>query len=97
MLDKLYEIAEKENINIFRVKLDEPEALYLTNGINSTILIDSNIKEQTEIERILKHELSHHSVGVFPINICSHEYYAKLCYSKNEFRAEKWLINKLIQ
>ncbi|MEG1705665.1 MAG: hypothetical protein RR290_03730 [Clostridia bacterium] len=96
MLDKLYEIAEKENINIFRVKLDEPEALYMTDGVNSVITIDSKIKDDLNLERILKHELSHHSVGVFPTNIYSHEYCTRLCHSKNEFRAEKWLINKLM-
>lgn len=91
-LIELYDIAFKEHIDIYNITLNKLNGLYLENNI----FINSNIKNEYKEKLILAEELGHHFSGVYPTLPFSSDYYTKLIRSKNEFKAEKWVINKLI-
>lgn len=91
-LDELYNLAKKENLDIYFTKFNGLNGLFLENNIflNKSIL-------NTHIEKmVLAEELGHYFTGVIPTPPFSSEYYNKLLRSKNEFKAKKWVINNLI-
>lgn len=91
-LIEFYDIAIKEHIDIYNIPLQDLNGLYLENNI----FINSNIKSEFKERLVLVEELGHHFCGVYPTLPFSTDYYNRLIRSKNEFKAEKWLINKLI-
>ena len=88
----LYKLAENENIKFYYNDLHECNGLYY----NNSILLNNKIINTYKEKEVLAEELGHHFMGVIPSLPFSTDYYNKLIRSKNEFRAFKWQINKLI-
>lgn len=88
----LYNIAEKEKINIFNIKFNDLDGLFL----DGNIYLNKKILNTNKERLVLAEELGHYFVGVSPTPPFSNEYYIKLIRSKNEFKAKKWLISEII-
>lgn len=89
-----YDIAESNNISVFNAKIDA-NGYYFNVNNNPTIIINNNLSSKEE-ELVLAEEVAHYSVGVTPTLPFANDYYSKLIRSKNEFKAFKWLQDKLI-
>lgn len=90
-LKKLYDIAEKENINVIDFKMKNKAIIGCINsnysiGLNYSILSDSN-----EEKTILAEELGHYYT-----NTLYNENYSKTEINKREFRATKWAFKTLV-
>ena len=92
-LSKLYRIAEEENIEVDCFDLKKREALSLMdNNGQCFIAIDPFQLRSVNDERLkLAHELGHCITGSF-----YNEYAAVDCRQRQENRADKWAIKKLI-
>ena len=88
----LYKLAENENIKFYYNNLKDINGLYYNNNI----LLNNKIINTYKEKEVLAEELGHHFMGVIPSLPFSTDYYNKLIRSKNEFRAFKWQVNKLI-
>lgn len=88
----LYKLAEHENIKFYYNDLHDCNGLYY----NNSILLNNKILNTYKEKEVLAEELGHHFMGVFPSLPFSTDYYNKLIRSKNEFKAFKWQISKLI-
>lgn len=90
-LNKLYDIAEKENINIIDFKMQNKAIIGRLNN-NYTIGINySNIDNSYEEKTILAEELGH-----YYCNALYSSSYSNIEISKTEFRATKWAFKMLI-
>ena len=91
-LIKLYDLAEKENINIYNCSIPDIEGIFLNlNNIKAIGLNYNNIKTESKEKCILAEELAHY--------YCDATYKLDSNYqliSKQEFKAKKWCINTLI-
>lgn len=90
-LDKLYDIAEKENIDVINFKMQNKAIIgcldnNYTIGINYSI-IDNSSEEKT----ILAEELGH-----YYCNALYNTNYSDAEISKREFRATKWAFKTLV-
>lgn len=90
-LNKLYDIAEKENIDVIDFKMQNKAIIgcldnNYTIGINYSI-IDNSSEEKT----ILAEELGHYYCNAF-----YNTNYSKEEIEKREFRATKWAFKTLI-
>mgnify|MGYP003296764448 CR=1 FL=1 len=90
-LNKLYDIAEKENIDVINFKMQNKAIIgcldnNYTIGINYSI-IDNSSEEKT----ILAEELGHYYCNAF-----YNTNYSKAEIEKREFRASKWAFKTLI-
>lgn len=90
-LKKLYELADKENIDIIDFKMKNKAIIGCIND-NYTIGINySNIDDSCEEKCILAEELGHYYTNSF------YNYnFTKEEISKREFRATKWAFKTLI-
>lgn len=88
----LYNIAEKEKINIFNINFNDLDGLFL----DGNIYLNKKILNTNKERLVLAEELGHYFAGVSPTPPFSNEYYIKLIRSKNEFKAKKWLISEII-
>lgn len=90
-LKKLYELADKENIDIINFKMKNKAIIGCINN-NYTIGINySNIDNSCEEKCILAEELGHYYTNSF------YNYnFTKEEISKREFRATKWAFKTLI-
>jgi len=93
-MNKIYEIIEKENLNILPYKLKNANAYVVDNyiAIDEDILKKGGIKEKMTIAE----EVAHYKVGVTPTLPFADDYHTRLIRSKNEFKAFKWLQSNLI-
>ncbi len=90
-LNKLYNIAEKENINIINFKMKNKAIIgcidnNYTIGLNYSIINNSN-----EEKSILAEELGH-----YYCNALYNSDYSNIEINKREFRATKWAFKTLI-
>ena len=92
-IQRLYDIAKENDIEVDCFNLDGSESLSLTDeDFNCYIAIDLDALNSTRDEkRKLAHELGHCMTGAF------YNKYSKFdLRAKHEFTAEKWAIKKLI-
>lgn len=90
-LKKLYEITEKENINVINFKMKN-KAIIGCIGDNYSIGLNySIIKDSSEEKTILAEELGH-----YYCNALYSSTYSNVEISKKEFRACKWAFKTLV-
>lgn len=94
--ENLYNYADKENINIsYTNKLETSNGLYMNVDDEDYIILDNKLGEVDE-KMALAEEIAHYEVGVTPTIPFNNDYYNMLIRSKNEFKAFKWMANKII-
>lgn len=90
-LKKLYEITERENINVIDFKM-ENKAIIGCIGDNYSIGLNySIIKDSSEEKTILAEELGH-----YYCNALYNSTYSNAEIGKKEFRATKWAFKTLV-
>lgn len=99
-LEKLFNLAEKEGIEIYykNLKILGFLGLYIECYESpSMILLDDSLKNNDEkAYKILLEELGHHYTSCGDSISCVDTYLDKLKISKCEIKAEKWLCHYLI-
>ena len=91
-INKLYKLAEKDNINIYNFSLKNNKALAVRfDGECSIALDDKKFERLSEKKTALAHELGH-------CETCSfyNQYSTLDVRSKHEYTANKWAIQKLL-
>lgn len=93
-LEKLYDLAEKENIKIYDYYFDEDiNGIYLNyDKLNTIALNYTNIENTNQEKCILSEELGHYYMDA----IYNYNNIDKITYEKQEFRAKKWSYYALI-
>lgn len=93
-LDKLYDLAEKENIKIYDYYFDEDiNGMYLNYDKLNTIALNYNNIENSKQEKcILSEELGHYYMDA----TYNYSHIDKIIYRKQEYRAKKWSYYTLI-
>lgn len=92
-LDKLYKIAENENIDIYATSLPLTESMsIMDDNLKCYIGIDYDlIKNSADEKRKLAHEIGHCVKGAF------YNRHSKLdLISKHEYSADKWACENLL-
>ncbi len=91
-IEKLYIIADNNNIPVFNVSLKGLAALSVTDDLCYAIGIDyAQIKNSADERVKLSHELGHCLNGAF------YNIYSRFdCVAKCEYKADKWAIKKLL-
>ncbi|WP_077846192.1 Zn peptidase [Clostridium puniceum] len=99
-LIKIFEIIEKENINIEEttIRYNDNKGIYINiRGIPPTILIDKSIiNYRCKYASIISEELGHHFTTLGNLPQKSKSYSEKLQKNKKENRAKSWAANFLI-
>ena len=93
-LDKLYELADKENIRIYDYYFDEDiNGMYLNyDKLNTIALNYKNIYNKQEEKCVLAEELGHYYMDA----TYNYSNVDKITYDKQEYRARKWSYYTLI-
>lgn len=93
-LDKLYDLAEKENIKIYDYYFDEDiNGMYLNyDKLNVIALNYKSIRSSKEEKCIFSEELGHYYMDA----TYNYSNIDKIIYSKQEYRAKKWSYYTLI-
>lgn len=99
-LNDLYNYAAKKNIKIKKYHFNgdkhwKGHCIY-NNSNNCMIFLNDNIKDNVQEKCTLAHEIGHFKKGILQNNILSSEYRDRLLRSINDYRANKWAIDKLI-
>lgn len=92
-LNKLYDIAERENIKIDDWHIEDAEGIYLNyDKINAIILNYDKFGTYIDEKCTLAHELGHYFTNsTYPIT-CQNQ----ILIDKAEYRSNKWCILSLI-
>lgn len=90
-LKKLYDIAEKENINVINFKMKNKAIIGCSDNTYSIGLNYSIIDNSSEEKTILAEELGHYYTNNLYDEHCS-----KLEKAKREYRANKWAFKTLV-
>lgn len=90
-LNKLYNIAEKENINIIDFKMKNKAIIGCLDNNYTIGLNYSDISNSSEEKTILAEELGH-----YYCNALYNSQYSNEEISKKEFRATKWAFKTLV-
>ena len=90
-LNKLYDITEKENINVIDFKMKNKAIIGCIGNNYSIGLNYSIIKDSGEEKTILAEELGH-----YYCNALYNSTYSNVEISKKEFRATKWAFKTLV-
>lgn len=90
--NKLYDLADKNNIKIINFKLRHTKSTSVTDGEQCCIGIDEKaIETQSELRVHMAHELGHCMTGSF------YNVYSPIDQrGKHEYRADKWAVTNLI-
>lgn len=93
-LDKLYELAEAEKVNIYNYYIDENiNGIYLNyDKLNAIALNHKNIENTQQEKCILSEELGHYYMDA----VYNYKNKDKVLHDKQEYRASKWSYNLLI-
>lgn len=93
-LEKLYNLAKKENIEIYDYYFDEDiNGMYLNyNKLNAIALNYKNIKSSIEEKCILSEELGHYYMDA----TYNYNNIDRIIFDKQEYRARKWSYCTLI-
>lgn len=96
-LEYFYDYANKNCIDIIDYPFNELKGLFYTHDNKDYIFLNYKLFKNSIDEKItLAEECGHYSVGAIPINIYNNDYSNKIINSKNEFKAFKWALDKLI-
>ena len=90
-LEKLYDMAERENIDIINFKMKNKAIIGCIGNNYSIGLNYSIIKDSSEEKTILAEELGHYYTNTF-----YNSNYSDVEISKREFRATKWAFKTLV-
>lgn len=92
-LNVLYNIAEKEKIQIYNWEIENVNGMYLEYKNNKAIAMNySNIDTNYEEKCTLSEELGHYYMNATYPASCK----SKTLIDKQEYRAKKWSYNILI-
>ena len=90
-INRLYNIAEKENINVIDFKMKNKAIIGCIDNQYAIGMNYSNIVDSNEEKTILAEELGHYYT-----NTLYNEKYSNLEINKREFRALKWAFKLLV-
>ena len=90
-LKKLYDISDREKINIIDFKMENKAIIGCTDGNYSIGLNYSILENSSEEKTILAEELGHYYTNNLYYKHCS-----KIEKAKREYRANKWAFKTLI-
>ena len=91
ILNKLYDLAEKENIKIYDYNISEIFGMFINIENINAITLDKNLTPFEE-KSTLAEELGHYYYdATYPVNCSDLQ-----LISKQEYRAKKWAYNVLI-
>ena len=93
-MNKIYNLIDSNNIKVLYADIDA-NGYYISIKNKPTIIINKNLNYLTERLTVAE-EVAHYSVGATPTLPFANDYYTKLIRSRNEFRAFKWMQDKLI-
>lgn len=90
-----YDYLRNKNVDIIKAPLKDVDGLCIDESV---VLLPNDINKRSEQEQvmILAEETAHYEVGTIPSSPFNTDYQNKLIHSKNEFRAFKWMQEKLI-
>lgn len=88
----LYNYIEKENLTIISANFSDLHGLY----IEGYIVLPTKFKNTQDEFMTVAEEIAHYEVGTYPSQPFNTDYNNKLIRSKNEFKAFKWMQDKLI-
>lgn len=92
-LNKLYDIAENENIKIYNHELDDANGIFVNvNNINAIALDYKKIDTSTKEKCVLAEELGHYYQDATYSPLCSDVSFI----SRQEFKAKKWAFKTLV-
>lgn len=93
-LDRLYDLAEAENIKVYDYCIDENiNGIFLNyDKLNAIALNYNNLENSTEEKCLLAEELSHY----YQDAVYNYKNVDKELYYKQEYRAMKYCYNMLI-
>lgn len=92
-LNKLYDIAENENIKIYNYNLDNANGIFINiNNINAIALNYKKIDTSTKEKCVLAEELGHYYYDATYSPLCSDVSFI----NRQEFRAKKWAFKTLV-
>lgn len=96
-IEYFYNYADDNCIKILNYPFNDLKGLFYTHDNQDYIFLNYNkIKNVVEEKCVLAEECGHYSVGAIPINIYNNDYSNTIINSKNEFKAFKWALDKLI-
>lgn len=92
-LNKLYDIAENENIKIYNHELDNANGIFVNiNNINAIALDYKKFDTSTKEKCVLAEELGHYYQDATYSPLCSDVSFI----SRQEFKAKKWAFKTLV-
>lgn len=98
-LTSMYDKLEKSNVIVKYVPfLEEQQAIsFESPSKHFWIGLNPNLKSSERLELcVLMEETAHYEVGIFPSDITSNSYADVLTREKNELRAKKFAVKKLV-
>lgn len=96
-INEYYDSFAENNIHIEKGKFSEIKSLIFKNGDDVHVAINYDlINNSSEELCVLAEEKAHYDVGITPNNHMSNSYSDKLVRSKNEHRAKKLAISRLL-
>lgn len=97
-LEDLYNYADNENIKIknFTDKENSLNGTCLYNKKSCNIYLNTEIENEIEKKCVLAEEIGHYIKGISITNLNDTDNTNLSLRSRNEFRAKKWAIQKLI-
>lgn len=97
-MNNIQKIIDENNILVIHEDIKKEyqiNGLYINIMNRPTIILNKSLYGQQE-ELTLAEEVAHYCVGVTPTLPLADDYYNQLIRSKNEFKAFKWMQDKLI-
>lgn len=92
-LNILYDLAEKENINIYNYNIDNVNSVFINyNNINAIAMNYKNIDTIAKEKCVLAEELGHYYYDATYSPFCSDSTFI----SKQEYKAKKWAMKTLV-
>lgn len=92
-LNILYNLAEKENINIYNYNIDNVNGVFINyNNINAIAMNYKNIDTIAKEKCVLAEELGHYYYDATYSPFCSDSTFI----SKQEYKAKKWAMKTLV-
>lgn len=97
-IEELYNYATSKNIKIknFTDKERQLNGACLYNNEKCNIYLNTAIETEVEEKCVLAEEIGHYETGIIKTNLNDNDEQSYLLRSINEFRAKKWVVDKLI-
>jgi len=94
-INYFYDLADKDMIKICECNLGQAKGLCIYNDVKCKIYLSNNI-DSINKKCVLAEELAHYYKGIIKTNIFNKDHESIVNRSINEFRALKWVVDKLI-